>query len=267
VIGQTRTVPTIRSLRGSAFTRDERDDLVARFRIAWQRREAADDAGELAVKDAITAEINSIVEEYRQGTPIVSLSRCPFTGEVFETSLDIHGIDGPWWAYEYEFRPYVEPPSTFFAWTGAMQLDGPIPDWSLKTMIGPAVPFVLPRILEHPDVRAVVSSVLVGEHVGFPIVYFADPIPLDLERVDDWGHRGHLVERPGGGPAYLHAVQSDTEHDHDLATWIERGKLAWIEPGDLQLTLRHEVAGCPFVGLPGERRRQYVQEGTTWLAV
>jgi hypothetical protein len=260
-------VPTIRSLRGSAFTQPERDVLVGRFREAWLRREAADDAGDLATKAAATAEITGIVDEYRAGIPIVSLSRCPFSGEVFETALDIYGIDGPWWAYEYEFRPYVEPPATFFAWTGAMQLDGPIPDWSLKAMVGPAVPFVLPRILEHPDVRAVVSSVLVGEHVGYPIVYFAQPTPLTLERVDDWGHAGHLVERPDGGPAYLHAVKSDDENDYDLARWIERGKLSWIEPGDLGLTLRNEIAGCPYVGLPGERRRRYVQEGTTWLAV
>jgi hypothetical protein len=267
VIGQTRGVPTIRSLRGAALTQAERDHLVARFRDAWQRREAADDAGDRAAVDAATAEITGIVDEYRQGVPIVSLSRCPFTGEVFETSLDIGGIDGPWWAYEYEFRPYVEPPPTFFAWTGAMQLDGPIPDWSLKTMVGPSVPFVLPRILDHPDVRAVVSSVLIGEHVGYAIVYFAQPIPRDLDRVDDWGHRGHLAERPDGSPVYVHAVNSDDENDYDLGPWIERGKLAWIEPGDLTLTLRTEAAGCPYVDLPGERRRRYVQEGITWLAV
>jgi hypothetical protein len=258
-------VPTIRAARGSAFTSDERRELLDRFRAAWTLLESADERHDNAAAEAARATMAAVAEEYVAAVPIVALSRCPFTGEVFETSLDIMGIDGLWWAYEYDYRPYVEPIDTFFAWSGALQLDGPIPEWSLKSMVGPAAPFVLPRILEHPDVRAVVSSVMIGEHVGFPTVYFASPIPHDLERVDDWGHRFHSYLRPDGSPTSAHSVQTPRDQDFELAPWIERGKLAWIEPGDLDLSLRSATSGCPYLDLPGERRRRYVQEGETWL--
>jgi hypothetical protein len=263
---QTTTVPTIRAVRGSAFTEEERQAILERFREAWLRLEDADDRHDAPAAEAARADMAAAARDYVAGVPIVSLSRCPFTGQVFETSLDIFGIDGLWWAYDYDYRPYVEPIPTFFAWTGAMQLDGPIPSWSLKAMVGPSAPFVLPRILEHPHVRAVVSSVLIGEHIGFPIVYYASPLPHDLERVDDWGHRFHSYLRPDGSPTSAHSVQDPNEQDFELGPWIEQGKLSWIEPGDLRLDVRSGLEHCPYLDLPGERRRRYVQEGETWLA-
>jgi hypothetical protein len=259
-------VPTFRSLRGRALEPDERTALLARYRSAWETAEAADHRGDPAALQVARHEMSAVAREYVAGVPIVSLSRCPFTGAVFETSLDIEGLDGLWWAYEHEYRPWVEPPPTFFAWTGALELDGPLPEWTLKEMVGPAAPFVLPRILEHPDVKAVLSSLLVGEHIGYPVVYFAQPVPHDLERVDDWGHRVHFYQRPDGSPTSAHAVEDDDEKDFDLGPWIDRGKLAWIAPGDLSLTLRTGREGCPYLGLTGERRRRYLQEGDTWLA-
>jgi hypothetical protein len=257
-------VPTIRAKRGNAFSEEERRAILDRFRAAWSVVDAGD--ADRATIDAARAEMAAAAAEYVAGVPIVSLSRCPITGQVFETSLDIHGIDGIWWGYDYDYRPYVEPIPTFFAWTGAMQLDGPIPEWSLKAMVGPAAPFVLPRLLDHPHLRAVVSSVLVGEHIGFPIVYYASPIPHDLERVDDWGHRFYYFTRADGTPGSDHSVQDDDEKDFDLGPWLDRGKLSWIAPGDLSLTLRQGRDECPYLNLPGERRRRYIQEGDTWLA-
>jgi hypothetical protein len=243
------------------FSADERADVVGRFWAAWARLEAADDAGQVEQAAARRAEMSAIAREYEAGTPIVDLSRSPFNGQIFQTSLDIDGLDGPWWAYEYEFRPYVEPVATFFAWTGALQFDGPVPDVPLQAMVGPDAPFVLPRMLEHPDVRCVVSSVLVGEHVGFPLVYFADPTPRGLERVDDWGHREHSFLRPDGTPTSDHSIQIDDDRDLDLGPWLDQGKLQWIAPGDTSLTLRTGRAGCPFLDLPGSRTRQYVRRG------
>jgi hypothetical protein len=112
----------------------------------------------------------------------------------------------------------------------------------------------------------VVSSVLVGEHVGFPVVYFADPVPLDLERADDWGHDHYSYVRANGGPGTAHAIENDLQKDYELGPWLEGGKLAWIAPGDIELALRQGSAGCPFVGLTGDRRRQYIRAGERWCA-
>ncbi len=256
----------MRARRGSPFDSAERSAILDRFRTAWQAREAASDAADEAAAELTRQEMAAAAVAYVDAVPILPLSRSPLTDSLFQTSLDTFGIDGLWWAYEYDYRPYVEPPRDLFAWTGAMKLDGAIPTWSLKTLIGPEVPFVLPRILAHPALTAVVSSVLVGEHIGFPIVYFADPQPPDLERVDDWGHGFHSYVRPDGTPASAHSIEDDGEKDFELAPWLDRGRLLWIAPGDESLTLRHGTDGCPYLDLPGEHRRRYVQTGRTWLA-
>lgn len=249
-----RAVPRIRSLRGKVYGEAERADLIGRFMAARDRAEAGDPS---AAQDRL-----AVAHDYEAATPIVSLSRSPVDGEVFETSLDTFGLDGMWWAYDYDYRPYVEPITSMFAWTGSMQLDGPVDAVQVKAMVGPEVPFVLERILDHPAITAVVSSVLVGEHVGYPVVYYVDgPPPLDIERVNDWGHTTYSIVRADGSPSSGQATEYDFGKDFELGQWLDRGKLQWIAPGDIDLTLRSGRAGCPFVDLPGERRRQYIEGG------
>jgi hypothetical protein len=259
-------MPTYRARRGHAFDAEERVDILNRYKLAWETAERAEDEGDEVREAQARSRMAEAVAHYVDAVPIVRLSRSPFSGAVFETSLDIFGIDGLWWAYDHDYRPYVEPEATFFAWTGALQLDGPPPRWSLKTMVGPGVPFVLPRMLEHPNVTAVASSTLIGEHIGYPIVYFASPAPHELVRVDDWGHAFHSFVREDGSPTSQHAIQHSAEKDFELEPWLARGKLRWIAPGDLSLELRSGAEGCPYVGLEGERGRQYFQRGRSWIA-
>src|SRR3954452_17410217 len=240
--------------------------MVRRFYDAWNEADEAEEARSSEVAQRARANATAVAREYEAATPIVALSRSPYDGQVFESSLDNFGLDGMWWAYEYDYRPFVPPIRSFFAWTGAMTLDGPVPDVPLKAMVGPEVPFVLPRMLKHPAVRAVVSSVLIGEHVGYPIVYYADPVPLDLERVNDWRHSLYYVPKSDGSPGTGHAAEYDYDKDFELAPWLASGKLQWIAPADLGLTLRTGESGCPYIGLQGERRRQYLQGGERWFA-
>ena len=249
-----RGVPRIRSLRGNVYSETERADLVGRFVSARDRAEAGDRTG----ADHRLA----IAREYEAATPIVSLSRSPVDGAVFETSLDTVGLDGMWWFYEYDYRPYVEPSESMFAWSGSMQIDGPVDMVQTKAMVGPEVPFVLERMLQHPAITAVVSSVLVGEHVGYPVVYYVDgQPPLDIEWVNDWGHSTYSIVRADGSPSSGQATEYDFGKDFDLGPWLDNGKLRWIAPGDLDLKVRSGRAGCPFLDLAGERRRQYIEGG------
>jgi hypothetical protein len=257
-------VPGSRARAG--FSEAARREIVDRFRAAYERMERAELRNDDATERAERAEMAAAAEAYVAGVPILALSRSPLSGEVFETSLDPFDLDGLWWAYDYEYRPYVEPPPDLFAWTGALKLDGPIPEWSLKAMPGPDVPFVLPSILRHPGISAVISAVRVGAHVGFPITYWARPLPDDVERVDDWGHRSYTFQRPDGSMASAHATQADEDKDFDLRPWVADGRVQWIAPGDDSLELHRGPDGCPYLDLPGERRRRYIQEGDTWLA-
>lgn len=259
-------MPRYWSKRGEVYSPAERAAMIAGFYSALDSREKANEQRDSDNERGAAEIMAAVARDYEAATPIVALSRCPFTSDVFESSLDILGVDGMWWAYDYDYRPFVAPIATFFAWTGSMQLDGPIPNLPLKSMIGPAAPFVLPRILEHPSMRAVMSTVLVGEHVGFPVVYFSDAIPTDLKRVDDWAHSSYSFNRVDGSPTSAHVTEYDIEKDFDIAPWIRNGKLSWIAPGDIELTLRTSVSDCPFVTVGGDRHRQYIQYGKTWSA-
>jgi hypothetical protein len=255
-----------RARRGTPFTASERAAILATFREAWEARERA----ELSRPEGDATEARRVMaraaEAYVDGLPIVGISRSPLSGRVFETSIDPYDLDGLWWAYDYEYRPYVEPPPDLFAWTGALKVDGPLPAWTLKAMPGPEVPFLLPELMALPAMTAVISAIRIGPHVGFPICYFADPPPDGADRVDDWGIRSYTYRRPDGSPATAHAVQADEDKDFDLRPWLEGGRVWWIAPGDESLTLRQGADGCPYVDLPGERRRRYLQEGDTWFA-
>jgi hypothetical protein len=260
-------VPAPRARRGTPFTAQERQAILGTFREAWEAKERA----ELDDDDADTAEPRRIMAEaaraYEDGVPIVAISRSPLSGEVFEVSIDTFDLDGLWWAYDYEYRPFVEPPRDLFAWTGALKLDGPVPEWSLKAMPGPDVPFILPGLMALPGMTAVISSLRIGRHVGFPICYYADPLPQGVERADDWGIRSYTYQRPDGTFASAHAVQSDEEKDFELRPWLESGRVHWIAPGDDSLTLHRGADGCPYVDLPGERRRRYIERGGARFAV
>jgi hypothetical protein len=259
-------VATARARRGEPFDAAERAALLERFFTAYRAAEAAELARPERDASPFRVEMAELARAYVEAVPIVALARSPFSGEVFETSLDTFGIDGLWWAYDHEYRPYVARPADLYGFSGALKVDGPLPDFSLKAMPGPDVPFVLPALMADTSMVAVVSAVRVGPHVGFPITYWASPQPEGLAHVDDWGIRSFTYQRADGSMASGHAVQADEDKDFELGPWLADERLRWIAPGDDSLTLRTGAGGCPYLDLPGERRRRYIQEGDTWLA-
>lgn len=233
------------------MTDDERTALLAEFaRLAG----AADPT-------SVTRR-SQLRQAYESALPTVPLSRCPFTGVVFTHSLDTAGLDGLWWRYSAPVRAVVEDlPPTYLALTGAVRLVGALERVPFLARIGPAAPFVVPRMLLHEDVKAVVSHVKIGDHDGYPIVYFARPVPPGLERFNTWGADHYLYESPRKADAW-HTVEEDRDPlDFDLARWIASGDLFWIAPGDASLRLQSTTAGCPYVGLEGPQTFQDVDDG------
>ena len=234
------------------FTEAERADLVAR--IARLYREAlfaeGDGGGELA----------EAARAYEAGLPRVALGRCPLTGEVQFHSFDPFGLDGPWWNHEDPQRPLVERNVTCIALTGAVALAGPVGDVPWLCRPGPGLPYVLPRLLASEGVFATLRQIPVGPHTAWAICYFAAEPPAGIELPNDWGsnQRWDAID---GMPGWSACPEDPAERDFALSPWIARGKLFWIAPGDDTLTLRAELAGCPYVGLPGERREQRIAYG------
>lgn len=222
--------------------------------------------------EGTSAEASAVIQRrveaelrYVDGLPFVPLSRCPLSGQEVELAIDVFGLDGLWWDSEWDLRPLDSLPITFYTLTGAMKLAGPVPERPFIAKLGPEVPFVLPAILRHPNTYAVLSATPVGHNLGYALFTYAAGEPFGVERVDMWGLRAS-PRRVGGRWRWESRPYVDEECDFDLAPWIQQRKLFWIPPGDGSLTLRSDVAGCPFVGLDGERRTAYMQAGKVWRA-
>ena len=213
--------------------------------------------------DRLTSLVNrqvDLIYEYQDGFQPRPVARCPFTGAVAGLAIDTFDLDGFWWDWGAPLRGEDDLPDTTFAYNGALRLGVPVAWAPFVARPGPEVPFVVPRVLDHPAMHAVISTLPVGPHLGYPIVYFAQPVPADLRRVNDWGASRYFAQTSAGfGEVYV--PEGVAEYDWDLAPWIERGKLSWIAPGDDSLTLRTSVDDCPYLNLEGHRQIPVILEG------
>ena len=253
------------------FTRRERQELLDRYFPAYRRWQDLDYQIAVAGKnpheemvqehEQLDRSLMDLRKQYEAGLPFLPLSRCPFSRQVVYHSIDPFGIDGLWWNYEAPVRPVENLPVTFHAITGALSLNGPPGDTPFLCVPGPGAPYVLPAVLSHDHVTAVVSSVPVGSHTGYAILYFTGREQAAVPRPDSWGmDHWELLGRNGS----LHwgedssAVQAA---DFMLAPWIENGKLLWIRQDDRTLSLQTGTAGCPYLALGGTRRIQRIRAG------
>jgi hypothetical protein len=198
---------------------------------------------------------------YEAGLPHVPLSRCPFTGEVLAMPFDSSGLDGLWWNYDAPIRGNPPRLSTYMALSGAVHLRLPVEFTPFLVAPGPGLPFVYPRLLMEGSIKAVVTSLPVGKHVAFPVVYFAPARPRGMEMPNLWGANSYQYLGPEGEDGWYQSFDTPQDWDFHLRKWIESGRLLWIAPGDSSMTLQSAVADCPYLGLPGERQEQRIYAG------
>ncbi|MEV6875370.1 hypothetical protein [Amycolatopsis sp. NPDC051128] len=205
--------------------------------------------------------VREVNRRYRALLPDVTVARSPGTGEPVRWPIDVFGLDGRFWDYENPVRrPSSSRPPDWLAMTGAMRLADPVEHPPFAVVPGPDVPFVVPRILNGPDVRAVLAEVPVGAHTGWAISYFG-PKPEGVRLVNLWGTNTYLIYRDGGRGGWDWEIPRVAEYDFELGPWLRSGKLLWLAPGDESATLREGPSDCPFVDLPGRRRITVVRNG------
>jgi len=214
----------------------------------------------LEMEDVITAHLLSTRDRYRIETPIVPVSRCPFTGIELHLSIDTLGLDGLWWDVEDPVRMPQNFPPTVFALNGAIHLASSIEFTSHLVRPGPGAPYVIPRLLAEPDTTAVLASVAIGDHQGYVITYFGYPPQAERPVVDEWGQFGWDIQR-GQSPGWDSHPLLIEDCDFDLEPWLEQNRLLWIDPGDETLTLRAGMKGCPYRDLKGRKTLQTLFEG------
>ncbi|MDF1617201.1 hypothetical protein [Petrocella sp. FN5] len=219
--------------------------------------------------EEVNLEMEGLVETYLNQLSEVNVSRCPFTGEMMTLRMDVGGIDGLWWNNESPKRPESNLPKTYFAMDGAMKLEAVLEVAPFIVTPGPDLPFVIPRLLAFDQIKAVLSTVKIGAHTGYMMVYYADPMLEGEKRVNDWGTDRYWEETdafsgmltPG---QWVSVTPSLMDYDFDLAPYIRSGKLLWIEPQDASLQLKSMVKGCPYLELEGSHKLKFIQEGQMW---
>ncbi|MDQ7907788.1 hypothetical protein RB614_25020 [Phytohabitans sp. ZYX-F-186] len=230
---------------------------IAAADAAAARGEAVDGAALAAARERWRA----LRAHYREWLPPVPVSRCPDTGEVVEWRLDDVNFDGWFWEYHNPLRVTPKLPPTWRAMTGAVRLAEVIGAAPFIAKPGPEVPYVVPRILDEPDVRAVIAQVRVSPHTGWAITYYA-PRRLGVPLANLWGADNYPVyDDDGTWLGWDEVPEWPADNDYDLRPWVLSGKLLWIAPDDETMTLRQGVDGCPYLDLPGRREYGIVERG------
>ncbi|MFI9586820.1 hypothetical protein ACIHCQ_34470 [Streptomyces sp. NPDC052236] len=239
----------------------ERARLMAEGnRLREQARESYR-AGRMDEALRLRARIAEISRWYEDSQPEITVARCPHSGVPVRWPIDTVGLDSWFWEYLNPARrpPDVLPP-TWLAMTGAMRLSDPVEHPPFAVVPGPEVPFVVPRILNSPGVRAVLGEVPVGRHTGWAISYFGPP-PENVELVNLWGSNTYPVYEDGAENGWDWDVPRVSQYDFELTDWLRSGALLWIAPGDESATLREGPDGCPYVDLPGRRTITVIANG------
>jgi hypothetical protein len=275
------------------FTEKERRKLLDNYFRDQERAEELDyevattvgEAPETVVQelDSLRSSLSDARDLYRLNVSVLPLSRCPITRQVAYHSIDVFGLDGLWWDNQVPIRPVDVLPSTFMMMLGALKLGPRIEKAPFPVRPGPEVPYVVPEVLSHTNVKAVVSTVKVGNHTAYPIFYYGLDWEKDLEPMNNWGaNHWSYLDRDGNlryneygvipisDDSYLEDLEEapdddeeDVEYtvDYDMRRWLEEGKLLWIEPGDQTFTLREGASGCPYLDLPGSRVFSLIVDG------
>jgi len=213
--------------------------------------------------DAARDRRHALLERYLELLPEATVARSPDTGELVRWRIDTAGLDGWYWRYETAAFNDPDPmPAGWLAMNGAMRLVEPVEVTPDPVVPGPGVPYVVPRILSVPGIRAVIAQVAVGRHTGWPITYFG-PRPPDTPLVNTWGRAEYYVyDEDGTWLGWSDNLERVSDYDFELSDWLRSGKLLWIAPGDDSATLREGVDGCPYLDLPGPRKIARIEDGT-----
>jgi len=255
------------------LTRPDRDALLSRHRRARAAHEqgmnlhveALDQPGEIGIDEesaayvdsaayrqarAAYAEMVAVEDEYFRRLPRLALAVCPICAQPLHRSFDPFGLDGLWW--RSDAQPDEPAPCLHFcALLGAVSLSGPVPPRPFDVHPGPGVPFVVPRLLKHQDMTAVVSQLPIDGGVAHPIAYFAPRRPPAQTVTAGWARTNHVYTTQLG----VHGWRAAGEvMDFELGPWVTASRLRWCAPG----TIQPGEGACPYLDLPGERAPQII---------
>lgn len=259
------------------FTKAERDELLRKRRESLKLynealdRSASHDPwsyGEINAQSEAERRLQaaSLAEsEYFERLPHATMSCCPFDGQPLIRTFDPYGLDGLWW--RGDAAPEEERPCAHFSLlAGALSYAGAAPRaGDFEVSPGPEIPYVIPRILEMPQMFAVISKlVMENGYVAYPVAYFAEKRPPAGQLAGGWA-RTNFVYTAQSNRHPWH-IPGDS-WDFDLRPWLQVGKLRWCAPGEGGNALSYDGhEESPYADLPGRRERIIVRGDRWWTA-
>lgn len=207
-------------------------------------------------------ELQVFEDKYTNGLPILDVSRCPYSNEVYNLAIDSFGLDGPWWDAEQPVREEKEAIPSFFAITGSVNIIGEPPAAPFTIKPGPAVPWISPRLLSNDDITAVLSHIKIGLYDAYVTVYYTDSQEVDVNRINTWGTNEYLINDNEGFAVLDRTYDDEDEYDFDIANWIKKGKLKWIAINDKTLELQNGIDNCPYLDIKGYKYPVIIQNKT-----
>lgn len=195
---------------------------------------------------------------YWDALPIVPLSACPYCSAPLLKAFDPLGLEGYFWQESLAMEPVEPAPCPHFTLLlGAVNLEGlPAQGGEERAHVGPEVPYVVPRVLSLPTMVAVVSTVpLANGYTTYPIAYYAETMPPPDQLTHSWTQTTHSWE-DDDGEAWT--VRNDA-WDFELAPWVAKDKLRWIERGDASLKVVAAPEPCPYLDVSGRRGRLVIK--------
>jgi hypothetical protein len=246
----------------------QREKLMKQY-IALDEKLSPDQKSEDPRQKALATEMRKIAEEmgqcrqeYDHLIPRIKVSECPFTGEPLIIAFDPVALDGFWWM-EFTRRIYEGQtrPETFRVIRGAVNFRRLPPQGGRhEALIGPEVPYVIPRILQLPTMEMVISCVtLENGYVAYPMAYFSTESPEPGKLTSPWLWSNEYIFRDANGRERW-LIPNDP-WDFNIGKWVERGKVRWMNPdGQTLAPASTNPADCPYVDLEGCRLPQILKD-------
>ncbi len=243
----------------TAFTKTERDEILRRYEETMATYDAAQEDEDDALAKRLLEEAGRYRADYFRRLPRVAMSCCPFDGKPLIRSFDPFGLDGLWWksptsAEELPRGPYL------CVLRGAVNFMGKPPRAGRQEVEpGPEVPYVIPRLLEYPEMVMVIGQLEMSDgYIAYPLAYYAELRPPVEELTADWAGSEYTYTTQLGEAGWK---TPNDPWDFDLLPWLEKGKVRWCEPGsDNQKLAAGPPDQCPYLNLPGTRAPMQVSE-------
>ncbi len=227
-----------------------------------QTRYSEEEAKALEQAKLIFTQTRQAEQEYLHHLPRPTLSRCPICNQPLQRKFDPYGLDGLWWRSDAVVEE--EPACMHFCvLRGAVDFNGhPLKGGDFEAHIGPQVPYIIPRLMEWPEMVAVVSEIqMENGYKAYPIAYFGKRRPPPQDLTSGWARTNYLYT------TQLQKVQwriPNDPWDFDLRPWVTQGRLQYCIWENDNLVLKSSVEEFPFFDLSGERRPTVVKDNSVW---